>query len=600
MVDAAKPENVRAVLFRMWSYLGRYWSRLVIVSLLVAGSTGLGLLGPALTRRAIDGCIAPGRMEGLATVVGLMIACSILSAAFAWMQTIIMVRVSQETLLDIRRDLFRRLQALPLRFFDSHPHGEVMSRITNDTEAINSALANTVIQLVGCVLGIVGAGAAMVAMNWRFAIVAVATTPLVFALTRWIAKASREEFRQRQEDLGVLNGLIEETITGQRVVRAFRGERRAIADFEGANSRLRRSATRAAIVAGAMGPFMNLSRNIAFAILACAGGWMVLRQWVTVGTVAAFLSYAEQFSRPINALASLWASVQFAIAGAERVFAIMDEPPEPEDPPDAAALVPVRGDVTFDHVDFGYLPEQPVLRDVTFHAQAGQTIALVGPTGAGKTTIINLLTRFYDVGSGSILIDGCDIRHVRRDELRRALGVVLQDTFVFADTVRGNIRYGRLDATDEEIEEAARLANADGFIRHLPHGLDTPLSEAGGSLSQGQRQLLAIARAVLADPAILILDEATSSVDTRTEIHIQEAMRRLMRGRTAFVIAHRLATVRQADCILVIDGGRVVEQGSHAELMAARGAYWQLHELQFGNVVQAAPQGSAEAQRASG
>jgi len=584
MGEVSRAENVPAVVRRLWGYLGRYWGGLLWVTLLVVIGTGLTLLNPYLISVAFDRCIAPGRMGDLFVVVWLMIASQVLSSLGTWAQTVLMIHLSQRTLRDLRRDLFSRLTSLPLRYFDTHPHGEVMSRLTNDTDAVNNALAQTVTQLISSVLTVLGAGAAMAWLNWRLALVTAATTPLVFLFTHIISATSRQRYRDRQRHLGELGGLIEETISGQQAVIAYRGEGRAVAAFDEANENLRRSATAAGILIGSMGPAMNMSRNITFAVVSAAGVWMVLRGWATIGIVAAFINYAQHFTRPLNQLANLWGTVQSAIAGAERVFALLDEAPETADAPGAVALDDVRGEVEFDHVDFSYEPDKPVLRDVTFTAPAGRTIALVGSTGAGKTTIINLLSRFYDVQGGAIRLDGHDLRQIRRADLRGALGVVLQDTFLLADTVRENIRYGRLDATDAEVEEAATLANADGFIRRLPRGYDTVLSEAGGSLSQGQRQLLAIARAVLADPRVLILDEATSSVDTRTELNIQEAMLRLMQGRTAFVIAHRLSTIRNASRILVIENGRIVEQGTHLELLQARGAYYRLHELQFGGL----------------
>lgn len=599
MGGAQRAADSRAAVRRLWAYLGPHRKGLIIGSIMVAITTGLTLVTPYLTGLAIDEYILRHDLPGLARIALIMVVVSALAAVGTQAQTVIMIKVSQRTIRDIRRDLFSRLQALPLRFFDKHPHGELMSRLTNDTETITNALGETVAQLVSAVLSLVGAGGAMIWLNWRLAIVSLLTLPAVVLFTRTIAGHTRQGFRDRQSSLGTLNGIIEETITGQRVVKVCGREQQAIESFDTANDRLRRTATRAWIVVGLMGPIMGLMRNVDFAIISGVGGWMVVKDLATVGTVIAFINYARNFTRPIHEIANLYGTIQSAFAGAERVFAVIDEQPEPADADDALALVKPKGEVVFDHVDFGYVPDVPVLQDVTFTAAPGKTIALVGPTGAGKTTIINLLTRFYDIDAGKITIDGHDIRHIKRDTLRRSLGIVLQDMVLFADTVRENIRYGRLDATDEEIEQAARLANADAFIRHLPHGYETPLTDVGSSLSQGQRQLLAIARAVLADPEILILDEATSSVDTRTELHIQEAMLRLMEGRTSFVIAHRLSTIRKADCILVIDDGRIVERGTHAELLRQEGLYFRMHNahlaaLSGAEVTVAVPEGAPE------
>jgi ATP-binding cassette subfamily B multidrug efflux pump len=431
----------------------------------------------------------------------------------------------------------------------------------------------------------------MFVINYRLAIVSLVTIPMMMFLSRWIAKRTRRGFREQQEVLGELNGIIEETITGQRVVKAYVRERAVIAEFDAANLKLRRASTRAELFAGFMGPMMNMVNNMGLAVVAGTGGWMALQGLATVGTIASFINYARQFSRPLNQIAQLYAQIQGAIAGAERVFEVLDEVPELTDAPDALPLDQVAGDVVFEDVCFGYKPDVPVLKQVDFHAEPGQTIALVGPTGAGKTTIINLLTRFYDIDSGQIGIDGKNICQLKKADLRRKLGIVLQDTFLFSDTVMENIRYGRLDATEEEVFAAAKLANADQFIHRLPQGYETELSERGSNLSQGQRQLLAIARAILADPGILVLDEATSSVDTRTEKSIQEAILRLMEGRTSFVIAHRLSTIRDADNILVINDGEIIERGSHPELLAQRGFYHNLYMSQFKG--QAVPEGEA-------
>jgi len=581
MGSMGQARDVRGTMRRLWGYLKRQKWLLMVTVVLVALSSGLALLGPYLMGIAIDTYILKGDLPGLARTALLMIGAYGASSLATWLQLYVMANVAQRTVRDIRNDLFARLQTLPLRFFDRHPHGELMSRLSNDVENISNVLNMGVTQFISSVLSIAGVVVVMCLINGRLALVSLVTVPLMVFLNSAVAMQTRQGFREQQKTLGELNGIIEETITGQRVVKAFVREQAAMATFEVANRKLQRVATRAEIFAGFVGPMMNLVNNLGFAIIAGAGGWMALQGLATVGNIASFINYAREFGRPLNEIAQLYAHIQGAIAGAERVFEVLDEMPELADAPDAWPLEQVRGDVIFQDVCFGYEPDVPVLQEVSFHAEPGQTIALVGPTGAGKTTIVNLLTRFYDINSGRIAVDGKDIRQVKKADLRRQLGIVLQDTFLFSATVMENIRYGRLDATDEEVVAAARLANADPFIRRLPQGYQTVLSERGSNLSQGQRQLLAIARAILADPGILILDEATSSVDTRTEKHIQEAMLRLMEGRTSFVIAHRLSTIRDADQILVINGGRIIERGTHEELLAQQGFYHHLYMSQF-------------------
>ena len=576
-----RAKNTRGTVLRIWHYLSRQRALLLIVLLLVVVASGLGLLGPYLLSMAIDRFILQGDMAGLARLLLLMFAVYLFDALTIWLRTYVMATASQRAVRDIRNDLFAKLQTLSLRFFDRRTHGELMSRLSNDVENISNVLADSVIQLISSVLSIVGVALVMFIINWRLAIVSLVIIPMLVVLSQMIGERTRKGFREQQENLGNLNGIIEETITGQRVVKAYVRESRVIQEFEGVNRTLQRASTRAQILAGTMGPLNNLINNIDFAIVAGVGSWMAVRGWATVGTIAGFINYARQFAMPLNQISNLYNTIQSAIAGAERVFEILDQEPEMIDAPDALPLTEVRGDVVFDDVSFGYEQGVPVLKHVSLHAFPGQMIALVGPTGAGKTTIVNLLTRFYDVYSGSIRIDGIDIRRLKKADLRRALGIVLQDTYLFSDTVMENIRYGRLDATDEEVIAAAKLANADQFITRLPRGYQTVLSERAANLSQGQRQLLAIARAILADPAILILDEATSSVDTRTEMLIQEGLLRLMQGRTSFVIAHRLSTIREADCILVINNGEIVERGTHRELLAQKGFYHRLYMSQF-------------------
>ncbi len=576
-----RAKNIRGTLRRLWDYLKRQGWGLAIIVILVSISSGLGLLGPYLMGKAIDEFILTNDIPGLGRLLLLMLGIYVVGAGINWVEAYLMSAVAQRTVRDLRNDLFAKLQTLSLRFFDQRTHGELMSRLANDVENVSNVLNGSITQLISSVLSLVGVAVMMFVINWRLAMVSIITLPLMMFLSNRIAKYTRQGFREQQEYLGDLNGIIEETITGQHVVKAYVREQAVIEEFGKVNVKLRKAASRAQIFAGTLGPISNFVNNTGFAIVAGAGGWMAVQGMATVGTIAAFINYARQFSMPLNQIAQLYNTIQSAIAGAERVFAILDETPELIDAPDAIPLTNIRGDVVFKDVCFGYNPETPVLKHVSLHARRGQTIALVGPTGAGKTTIVNLLTRFYDIDSGSITVDGIDIRQLKMADLRRELGIVLQDTYMFADTVMENIRYGRLDATDDEVIAAAKLANADQFIHRLPEGYQTELSERAGNISQGQRQLLAIARAILADPSILILDEATSSVDTRTEKNIQEAMLRLMEGRTSFVIAHRLSTIRDADAILVINDGEIIERGTHDALLAQQGFYHHLYMSQF-------------------
>jgi ATP-binding cassette subfamily B protein len=492
-----------------------------------------------------------------------------------------MASVAQRTVHRIRRDLFAKLQQLPLRFFDQRPHGDTMSRLTNDVETISQILTESTIQIISGVLTAIGVSILMLWVEPILAVVSIGTLLFMsLVVNRFIGQRTKEGFRAQQKDLGTLNGIIEETVTGQRAVKAYNREGAKLAEFSVANADLRRASTRAQTFAGVVGPIMNFVNNLTLALVAAAGGWLVVDGRTTVGIIASFLNYTRQLSQPINQMAQLYNQLQSALAGAERVFEILDEEPEVDAAHrDAAAIT--AGDVVFEDVSFSYDGVTPILKHIDLHAKPGELVALVGPTGAGKTTIINVLTRFYEIDSGRILVDGVELTELRKSELRKELGVVLQDSFLFAGTVMENIRYGRLDATDEEVRRASEMANADSFIRHLPDGYDTVMTERGGNVSQGQRQLIAIARALLADPRILILDEATSNVDTRTEKVIQIAMKKLMEGRTSFVIAHRLSTIRNADQILVINHGEIIERGSHDDLLEQEGFYARLHSSQF-------------------
>jgi len=581
MDPVMRVKNAQGTLARLWGYLKQHGRELWLVTGLVVITSVFGLSGPYLLGYAIDAYIATGDLGGLARIAVFMLLMYALAAGGTWLQNYIVAGVAQRTVQQLCDDLFGKLQTLSLRFFDQHTHGELMSRLTNDVENISNVLTSSATQLVSSGLSLIGVTVMMFIVSPPMAVITLLVLPVTMLLSKAVAKRTRAAYMTQQERLGDLNGLIEETVTGHKVVKAYVREQQVLADLGEANHDFKRAATKAQILTGFMGPLMNMVNNLSLAVVAGTGGWLAVRGIVTVGAIASFVSYARQFTRPINALAQLYNTIQAALAGAERVFQIMDEEPELVDDPDAIPVTSLKGEVVFDDVCFAYEPETPVLKHVSLRAAPGETIALVGPTGAGKTTIVNLLTRFYDIDEGSITIDGVDIRKLRKVDLRKNLGLVLQDNFLFADTVMENIRYGRLDATDEEVRAAAKLANADQFIHRLPNGYETVLVERGANLSHGQRQLLAIARAILANPSILILDEATSNVDTRTEKHLQAALLRLMKGRTSFVIAHRLSTIREADEVLVINHGEVIERGNHEELLAQRGFYHHLYVSQF-------------------
>jgi len=576
-----KARDPRSALRRLLPYLGRSPVMLVMAFVAVLIYTALGILGPYLIGVAIDTFITGKDPAGLGRIALWMLAVYALNNLFQAVAGWLMADISQRGLQLLRRDLFARLQILPVRFFDRNPAGELMSRLTNDIDAINTAVAQNITALAASVLSMGGILVAMFLLDWRLALVSLVVVPITLWFTSFVARYTRTGFEQLQRHLGELNGVMEETLSGQKVISAFRRNDSVVATFRERNAEVYRAGIYANTYALLLMPLTTVLGNFFVIVIAAFGGFLALQGYVSVGLIAAFINYAQNFVNPIRQLANLYNTVQAALAGAERVFEIIDTAPEPEDPPDAAAPDTIRGEVRFEHVDFSYNPGTPVIRDMSLEAEAGKTIALVGPTGAGKTTIINLLSRFYEVDGGRIAVDGTDIRDIRKDFLRRRLGIVLQDMFLFSTSVMDNIRYGRINASDEEVYRAAKIADADHFIRQLPQGYGTVLSERAGNLSQGQRQLLAIARAVIGDPNILILDEATSSVDTRTEVRIQKALLRLMQGRTSFVIAHRLSTIRDADCVLVIQGGQIVERGTHQELLDRRGVYYRLYISQF-------------------
>ena len=581
-----KAENPKQALLRLVDYLKPYKVSMGLVILLVVIYTLLGLAGPFLMGVAIDKFIGGKDIPGLIRTAVWMLVAYLASNAFNLIANWIMARISQYALKELRRDLFTHLQMLSMNFFDTHPAGGLMSRLTNDIDAINQAVSQNVTSLIASVLSMSGILIAMFVLNPWLALASLLVVPIMFWFTQFVAKYTRKGFRDLQKNLGGLNSVTEESFSGQKVIKAFRRNDSVIDLFRVQNRAVFEAGVYANSYALLLMPLTNVLGNFFVVVLAGLGGWLALQGLVSVGTIATFINYGQNFTSPLRQLANLYNSIQAALAGAERVFEIIDTPAEISDIADPLPLETIHGDVRLQNVQFGYTSNTPVIKNFSLDVKAGQTIALVGPTGAGKTTIINLLTRFYEIQSGSITIDGKDIRQVRKTDLRRKLGLVLQDTFLFSDSVMENIRFGRLDANDEECIEAARLAEADHFIRQLPQGYQTNLSERAGNLSQGQRQLLSIARAILADPAILILDEATSSVDTRTEARIQKALLRLMEGRTSFVIAHRLSTIRDADNVVVINNGEIVEQGNHQQLLDLKGFYHHLYVSQFkGNAI---------------
>lgn len=576
-----KAADPRKAMVRLLKYLGPFKSLLILVVGFIVLYSLLGLAGPYLMGRAIDKSIGGKDLHGLLVTALLMLAAYFLSNFFNIIANLIMARISQNALKNLRSDLFAHIQTLSMRFFDTHPAGGLMSRLTNDIDAINQTVSQNIISLIASILTMIGILVSMFILNHWLALASLVVIPIMYWFSNFIAKYTRKGFRELQKDLGELNAVAEETVSGFKVIKAFRRNESAIETFRQKNNAVFKSAVYANSYAMLLMPLTGVLGSFFVIVLASLGGWLALKELVSIGMIATFINYAQNFTSPLRQLSNLYNSIQAALAGAERVFEIIDTKPETPDLPDAVPAGRFKGEVSLRNVVFGYNPERVIIRNFSLEIPAGQTIALVGPTGAGKTTITNLLTRFYDIQEGQIRIDGIDIRAIRKADLRRNLALVLQDTFLFADTILENIRFGRLDATDEECFEAARMAEADHFIRQLPRGYHTNLSERAGNLSQGQRQLLSIARAILANPSILILDEATSSVDTRTELRIQKALLRLMEGRTSIVIAHRLSTIRDADSIVVINNGEIVEQGNHEELLERRGFYHHLYMSQF-------------------
>ncbi len=587
MRPTEKAKNAKGALLRVISYLGSFKAPILIVFALVIFST-LASLGATYLQKPVIDEIAKQviNFDIIKRNLLLLIGLYLVSAAAQGIQSIILAVVSQRTVQKIRMELFAKMEKLSIAYFDKRTHGELMSRMTNDVDTLSQTLSTSVAQIFSGIITLIGTFGMMVYISIPLTVVTLILVPFMLFVTKNIAKYTSRFYKGQQAALGDLNGHIEETISGQYAVKVFCREDEVCEEFEKKNRLYYKNAVKAQVISGVVGPVMNMFGNLNYAITAFVGGILaVMAFWVfepiSVGSVVLFLSCSQQFSRPINEIANLFATIQSALAGAERVFEVMDEPNEYVGEENHKELGHVKGHVEVKNIDFGYDEKRLILKDVSIEAKEGQTIAFVGPTGAGKTTIVNLLTRFYDVNRGEILIDGTNIKDVKKDSVRSKIAIVLQDTHMFSVSVRENIRYGNLNASDEEVEYAARLANCHEFIERLHDGYDTCLTDDASNVSVGQRQLLSIARAMVADPEILILDEATSSVDTRTEIKIQEAMKNLMYGRTCFVIAHRLSTIKNADKIVVINDGRVQEVGTHEELLKLNGMYAGLYNGQF-------------------
>ncbi|WCT55565.1 ABC transporter ATP-binding protein [Paenibacillus kyungheensis] len=581
-----KPKDFKGTLRRLLSYLRPYRMQLLVVLIAAVLSTLFSIVAPRIMGMATDelfNSVTGGTAINFRYIIDLLMILAglyLFSSLFAYFQQYFMSGVAQNTVYEMRKDVKSKLSRLPLRYYDQQSHGEVLSRVTNDVDNISNTLQQSLTQLITSIVTLVGVIVMMLTISPLLTLITILTIPLSLLVTIVVAKRSQKHFAGQQASLGDLNGHVEEMYTGHRVVKAFGREKQSLAQFDELNEKLYESGWKAQYISGTIMPLMSFISNIGYVLICVVGGIMVTRGTVGIGGVQAFIQYARQFSQPITQLANISNIIQSTIASAERVFEIMDEQEE-EDQAITTIARPVRGDVTFEHVAFGYKKDELLIDDMNIHVRAGQTVAIVGPTGAGKTTLINLLMRFYELNNGQITIDGQNIRELSRAELHSLFGMVLQDTWLFGGSIRDNIAYGREDATEEEIVRASEAARADHFIRTLPDGYDTVLNEEASNISQGQKQLLTIARAILADPAILILDEATSSVDTRTEVLIQQAMNTLMEGRTNFVIAHRLSTIREADLILVMNHGKVIETGTHIELLAQEGFYADLYNSQF-------------------
>ncbi len=593
-----KPKHLVKTIKRLLAYIGKKRTLLLVMILCVLITTGVTLASPIIQTEALNFLTiesAGGYMQiidgiphiDFASMIKLLVILGVLfllSSAFTYTQSILSSRLSQSTVRTMRSDLFDRIVKLPIRYIDNHPHGDIMSRMTNDIENISNTISQSVTSLISSFITIIGALVIMLYYSPIMTLVSVITIPITLLLTSFVTKRVRRYFIAQQKLLGKLNAEVEESVMGYRTIMAFSREDKIKTEFGKTSSALRKTGIKAEIFGGIMGPLMNLVNNIGYLCIVIIGVVLAVGGKIPVTTVYLFIQFSKQFTRPINEIANQFTSILNAISGAERVFEIMDEPSEVDEGEKILNPRDPIGRISFRDVDFSYIPYEPVLHKFNLEVEQGQKIAIVGKTGSGKTTIINLLTRFYEIDSGEILLDGVDIRDISKDSLRHNIAIVLQDTVLFTDTIGANIRYGKLEATPAEVQKAAETSNAHRFISRMPKAYDTMLSESGGNISNGQRQLLAIARAVLADPNILILDEATSSVDTRTEMRIQNAMINLMKNRTTLIIAHRLSTIRDADKIIVLDGGSICEAGNHEELLAKKGVYYNLYMSQFAGI----------------
>ena len=587
-----KPKNAKQTIKRLWGYLKQSKALLVTVIILIIAMAVIDMAAIYVLAPIIDDYIMPmvankGASEytlGLTKMLILFLGLNIASVLCSYISSKIMIRVSQDTVMKMRNELVEKIEKLPIKYFDTHPHGELMSRITNDMDNLSNSLNTSITQIISGICTLILALVAMFSINVVLTLISIVIIPVISVVVINLSKITRRQFIRQQECLAEVNGYVEEYISGQRVIKAFNKEDDVISGFEEVNERLKNEGFKAQFTSGAVMPISGAINQIGTAATMVLAGIFAIKGKITVGNIVSFNKFSSHFGRPINEIANQFNVIQSGLAGAERMFNIMDEEEEYPDNIDKEVLNQVRGHVEFRNVSFGYNKNKLVIKNFSLEANPGETIALVGPTGAGKTTIINLLTRFYDVNEGEILIDGKNIKDIDKYSLRDKLGIVLQDTVMFSETVKENIRYGKLEASDDDIKEAAKLANAHQFIKRMPYGYDTMLAEDGTNISVGQRQLLNISRVILNDPEILILDEATSNVDTRTEVHVQDAMNKLLDGRTSFVIAHRLSTIRSADKIVVINHGEIVEQGRHEELLKNKGIYYTMYTGMFDSI----------------